>query len=351
MTSHPLTIQAVAGARSPGVRTPLVVRSPNWLGDAVMALPAVRNLRHVLGPNPITVATPSKIADLWRACPWVNHVLELDKPRQLWATAATLRAGRFACAVLLPNSLRTAAEAKLAGIPQVVGYNRSMRGWLLNRAVPVPEYSPARSHQQYYYIDLVRAVGGWDKDDFPPLVPEGETATPADAAAEPVLALCPGAEYGPAKRWPVEYYAEVARALHEQRGARVEIFGAARDAEVAAELTRRIPFAHNRTGQTTLRELIVALYRARLVLCNDSGAMHLASALGTPTAAVFGSTEPARTGPLGPRTRIFRRHVPCSPCFLRECPLDFACMHGSPPAVVLPVCLDLWDRARGPAAG
>ena len=327
------------------VRSPLVVRSPNWLGDAVMALPAVRNLKELLGPSPLTVATPAKIADLWRACPWVDHVLELDQPRHLWATAARLRTQRFACAVLLPNSLRSAAEARLAGIPSVIGYGRSLRSWLLSKSVRTPEYSPARSHQQYYYIDLIRSIGSWDNSEFPPLqpvVPLGfKDKEPGDA---PVLALCPGAEYGPAKRWPVEYYAEVAQALHEKRGARVEIFGAAKDVAVAQELMKLLPHAINRTGQTTLQELLVILHRARLVLCNDSGAMHLASALGAPTAAIFGSTEPSRTGPLGPRTQIFRRHVPCSPCFLRECPLDFACMHGVPPAIVLPACLEMWDK-------
>jgi heptosyltransferase-2 len=148
--------------------------------------------------------------------------------------------------------------------------------------------------------------------------------------------VCPGAEYGPAKRWPVERFAEVARALAAE-GHAILVLGGPNDARVAGEVAGLVPGSRNLAGQTTLGELVDHMTQAALVLSNDSGAMHLASVLGTPTVAIFGSTEPRRTAPLGPRTTWLREHVPCSPCFLRECPLDFACMQQVTVEMVLAV--------------
>lgn len=294
------------------------MRSPNWLGDAVMALPAVRQLKSSLGAEKLAVAAPEKLAALWRACPDVDEVIVLSAPKKLWTTARELRAGKFGGVVLLPNSLRVAAEAFVAGIPKRIGYARDGRRIFLTQAVPVPARNPARLHHRFYYLDLVAALGEAVQDPAPQL---RVTAEP-----QPILALCPGAEYGPAKRWPVDRFAAAARHFMTRDNLRAVIFGAANDAAVASELATLLPEAENRAGQTSLEEFMRALASARLVLCNDSGAMHLASALGTPTVAIFGSTEPQMTGPLGARTEVLRHHVPCSPCFLRECPLDFACM-------------------------
>jgi heptosyltransferase-2 len=151
-----------------------------------------------------------------------------------------------------------------------------------------------------------------------------------------VLAICPGAEYGPAKRWPVENFVAVARHFMATRKAKILLLGATGDVPVAEEFVRQLPEVDNRVGKTSLDEFMTALVTARLVLCNDSGAMHVASALGVPTLAVFGSTEPQLTGPMGGRSRVLRHHVPCSPCFLRECPIDFACMKSiTPEAAIL----------------
>jgi heptosyltransferase-2 len=311
---------------------PLVVRSPNWLGDAVMALPAVRNLKTMLGDDSLAVAAPEKLAALWRKCPFVDGVIALEKPKNLQATAGQLRAGKFGSAVLLPNSLRSAAEAWLAGIPQRFGYARGGRGLLLTRAIPAPARNPARLHQRFYYLDLVAALGGPSDDSLPQLRKEAAAATGPHGL---VLAICPGAEYGPAKRWPVENFVAVARHFIATREAKIVLLGAASDAPIAEEFARRLPEAENRAGKTSLDEFMAALVSARLVLCNDSGAMHVASALGVPTLAVFGSTEPRLTGPMGARTAVLRHHVPCSPCFLRECPIDFACMRSVTPEMAI----------------
>jgi len=309
------------------------VRSPNWLGDAVMALPAVRNLKDMLEDDPLTIAAPEKLAPLWQKCPFVDEVIALAQPKNLQATARQLREGKFGAAVLLPNSLRSASEAYLAGIPQRLGYARGGRGLILTHSIPAPARNPARLHQRFYYLDLVTALGGPSDPSLPKLRKEPTTVTGSRGL---VLAICPGAEYGPAKRWPIQNFVAVARHFIATRKAKVVLLGAPVDAPFADEFARQLPGVDNRVGKTSLAEFMAALVSARLVVCNDSGAMHLASALGVPTMAVFGSTEPQLTGPMGPRSRVLRHHVPCSPCFLRECPLDFACMKGiTPEAAIL----------------
>ncbi len=304
---------------------PTVVRSPNWLGDAVMALPAVRNLKEFLDEETLTIAVPDKLAALWQKCPFVDKVLILDQPKALKATAAQLREGKFANAVLLPNSLRAATESWMAGIPQRIGYARSGRSMLLTHGVPVPPRNPARLHQRFYYLDLVSAIGGGDDPSLPKLRKDPTTVAGSRGL---VLAFCPGAEYGPAKRWPVENFIALARHFITTRKAKILLLGAPVDALIAAEFMKQVPEADNRVGKTSLAEFMAALVTARLVICNDSGAMHVASALGVPTMSIYGSTEPALTGPMGGRIRVLRHHVPCSPCFLRECPIDFSCMTG-----------------------
>ena len=311
---------------------PLLVRSPNWLGDCVMSLPAVRNLKTMLVNESLTVAAPEKLAALWEACPFVDRVIALADPKNLWTTAGQLREGKFDAAVLLPNSLRSGAEVLLAGIPQRVGYARNGRSLFLTDPVPVPPRNPARLHQRNYYINLVTALHGPGNDSMPEL---RRPAPPRGASPRPLLVLCPGAEYGPAKRWPVERFVVVAKHFMAKRGMRVVLLGAPGDAPVAAEFSALLPEAENRVGQTSLAEFISTLCLAQLVLSNDSGAMHLASVLRVPTVAIFGSTEPQLTGPLGPRTSVVRHHVPCSPCFLRECPIDFACMTSVTPERVI----------------
>jgi heptosyltransferase-2 len=336
---------------SPALAGPLVVRSPNWLGDAVMALPAVRNLKTLIGAEPLAVATPEKLAALWRACPFVDRVIALPNPKNIGAVAQQLREGNFTTAVLLPNSLRAALEAWRAGIPQRVGYARGGRGLFLTRTVPVPKRDPVRLHQKYYYLDLAAAVGAPTDESLPELrrpVTEPNGANEKSNLPSPLLptagagAICPGAEYGAAKRWPLESFVAVGQAL-VGRGLPLVILGAKGDAALAAQLAEKLPGARNRAGETTLEEFMAELAAARLVISNDSGAMHLASALGVPTLAIFGSTEPALTGPLGTHTAILRHHVPCSPCFLRECPLDFACMTSITPERVLAAAAGLLD--------
>jgi len=297
-----------------------------------MALPAVRNLKDLLGDESLTVAAPEKLVALWRKCPFVDQVMALSQPRSLPVTVAELRNEKFASAVLLPNSLRAAAEAWQAGIPQRIGYARGGRSLLLTNPIPTPARNPARLHQRYYYLDLVTAMGGPSDASLPKLRKEPTIVTGWRGL---VVAVCPGAEYGPAKRWPVVNFVAVARHFIATRRAKIVLLGAPVDMPLAEEFMRQLPEAENRVGKTTLAQFMAALVSTRLVLCNDSGAMHLASALGVPTLAIFGSTEPQLSGPMGARSRVLRHHVPCSPCFLRECPIDFGCMKSISPEMAI----------------
>jgi heptosyltransferase-2 len=270
---------------------------------------------------------------------------------------------------VLPNSPRSAIEIWLAHIPQRIGYSQPWRNSFLTRAVPTrpghvhmrkptmrelrlliadPRIAtrgfkpPTTAHQIYEYLHLVAALGASDEPTPPSLV-----VTPAEVeaagqkfglleslkAARPIFGLNPGAEYGPAKRWPAEQFIAAARNIQERTSCVWLILGGKGDAALADEIhsALRAPPStlHNLAGQTSLRELMALLKLCRVLLTNDTGPMHVAAALGTPVVALFGSTAPELTGPGLPgdlRHRLLTSDAPCSPCFLRECPIDFRCL-------------------------
>jgi len=317
------TYKRGVAAGHPGDLKPfrIVVRSPNWLGDAVMAAPAVRAIKHGRPDVHLTVLTPAKLADLWSAVPEVDAVLPIAAGETVFSVARRLRSG-FDAAVVLPNSVRSALEPWLAGIPRRVGYAGRWRSRLLDQIVPADRPPGPPRHQVHHYLDLAERIGADLADPTLALPPAGF------AGDGPVrIGLCPGAEYGPAKRWLPERYAEVMQRLSSARGCTWSVFGTARDTPIAAEILGRSGVsAEDRTGKTTLAELMQELRRCRVLVTNDTGTMHLAALLGVPVVAIFGSTEPALTGPLGSGHVVLRRRVECSPCFLRDCPLDFRCM-------------------------
>lgn len=313
----------------------ILVRASNWLGDAVMSAPAVQAIRRGRPDARVTVLTPSKLADFWRVVPGVDEVLTIEPGEGVLAVAEKLRAGNFEAAVLFPNSMRVALEAWFAGIPRRVGYPGHRREWLLNQVFREKKKSrlQAPRHQVHQYLALANFIGAagssvngdwWMVNG--PATTTGHQLTTINAV--PHLALCPGAEYGPAKRWLPERFAEVMSAVHEQTGGDWKLLGVAKDQPVAEAILAAAPCvpATDLTGQTTLAGLIEELRTCDLLLTNDTGTMHLAAFLGVPTVSLFGSTEPALTGPLGAMHHVIRHHVACSPCFLRECPIDFRCM-------------------------
>jgi len=311
----------------------VMVRSPNWLGDAVMAMPAVEAIAKGRPDLELTVVTPSNLAPLWRRMPGVDRVIPLPARRKLFSSARTIReAGPFDTAILFPNSLRSALEARLAGVGYCAGYGNSSSLWLLKTSPPpLPPMHPPEHHGRRY-LRLARWLGA-EITEHGPLIAPRIAAKPEtqrrDFEGAVTLACCPGAEFGPAKRWPAERFAEVAAKVAQRRHCHWLLLGVAKDQPITEEIADALGnSATDLAGKTTLDELIGTLAGCRLLLTNDTGTMHLAAALGVPLVAIFGSTEPILTGPLSDRAILLRHHVECSPCFQRECPIDFRCMEG-----------------------
>ncbi|MEQ1850983.1 MAG: glycosyltransferase family 9 protein [Chthoniobacteraceae bacterium] len=326
----------------------ILIRSSNWLGDAVMSIPAVRAIKRGRPDAHVTILTQEKLVAVWRLVPEVDDIIPVAPPRgtgllrtlagaiQVFQVGARLRGRGFDAAVILPNSLRSALEPWIGRIPRRVGYpGHSPRGLFLNQIYrdtstpPGSTVTGPREHQVRHYLKLAEFIGARigveENHGFP--VPGAECRPPA---APPFrIAVCAGAEYGPAKRWLPERFAEVIRIVGEGSACQWHLVGTAKDSPVAEEIASKAghpPNVENHCGKTTLEELIALLRGCHVLLTNDTGTMHLASVLGLRTVAIFGSTEPSLTGPLGAGHVVLRRQVECSPCFLRECPIDFRCM-------------------------
>jgi heptosyltransferase II len=301
----------------------ILIRGTNWLGDSVISVPAVRAIKRGRPDAHITVAAPEKLAAVWRLVDEVDEVLPLPGGAPFGVARLLKRRDPFDVALLFPNSLRSALEVWLAGIPRRVGFAGHKRRALLNQVVPdFPKLGPIQ-HQVHHYLHLARHLGAQITGELSPI------ATSRNGAASGAfVGLCPGAEYGPAKRWLPERFADVAMRVAAQRGVKWKVFGTAADAANGKIICDAVgSHCENRVGQTTIEQLIDELRTCRLLLTNDTGTMHLATLLGVPVVAVFGSTEHRLTGPLGDGNVVIRHHVECSPCFLRECPIDFRCMH------------------------
>jgi len=318
----------------------LVILAPNWLGDAVMALPAIADVRRASRGASITVAARPAIAPLFQLVPEVNDTIVLPRAAAIGDVAnwrwlgAELADRHFDSALLFPNSLHSALIALRAGIPERWGYSAGWRGGLLTRAVR----RTRGLHQVEYYQQLVHALG------FPNGPIEPRVAVPdqaRDAAARlladggwdgrvPLVALAPGAAYGGAKRWPPLYFAELADSL-AMDGVRCVMIGGAADAatgeQILGALERR-DATINLMGRTDLPTLAGVFGCSRGLVTNDSGAMHLAAAAGVSVTAVFGPTDDAATRPIGDPHVVLVHPVWCRPCMLRECPIDHRCMRG-----------------------
>ncbi len=312
----------------------ILIRSSNWLGDAVISVPAVRAIKMGRPDAQITIV---KIASMWKLVPEVDAVVSLTRNSLLATVFSIRRQSGFDVAILLPNSLRVALEAWLSGAARRVGYRGHSRRWLLNQIIPESLRRGPLEHQATHYLRIAQEIGAETGDAL--CLPRqnhakagrkdiSDSTKAVPLASDRVkLGLCPGAEYGPAKRWLPERFAEVAAAVAAQSPVQWILVGTPNDAAVGQTIAQALrDSCVNRIGQTTLDQLINELRGCRLVLTNDTGTMHLASLLGVPTVAIFGSTEPRLTGPLGDRHIVLRHQVECSPCFLRKCPIDFRCM-------------------------
>ena len=341
----------------------MLILSPNWLGDAVMALPAIADVKRKFPTTRLIVAARRSVADMFRLAPPVDEVLVLQwngrlfRTRDLRADLAALRALAADGAILFPNSFASAWLVSQARIPKRFGYARDWRRRWLTHAVEVPKGSV---HQAEYYQHLVRSC------DVPsgPLQPILEA--PASAMEEarallasrgwdqsrPVVALAPGAAYGTAKRWLPAHFARLMTMLVSTRGAMCVLVGSRGDRETTQWVRDLIPSGERAhvldvAGETSLQTLAGVMSLSRIFISNDSGAMHMASALAVPVVALFGPTREYETAPLprdGVRVEVLLHPVWCRPCMLRECPIDHRCMKGLTPERVCAVVSEMVNR-------
>lgn len=322
----------------------ILIRGPNWVGDAVLAIPAMKAVRALFPDAEITLFVRPFVAGLYAAAPFIDKVWSEAKPSSLadWIRITRdIRNRRFDMALLLPNSFESALMMLLGGVPQRVGYATEGRQWLLTNAVTAASKS---SHQMQYYLYLVKVISATWRSASPrvesPSIEIEATAQERNTARRllaregipieaPFLVLSPGAAYGTAKRWHEDRFATVAETLARELGFYVAVIGSEMEQPIAARICERTVCATAiLAGKTSLETLIGVLAESSLIITNDSGPMHIAAALGVPTVAIFGSTDETVTGPYGLRTRIVKHPVECSPCLLRHCPIDHRCMNG-----------------------
>lgn len=338
----------------PEAASRVVVFAPNWLGDAVMGLPALQSVRAAFPEAHLAVAARPSVAAVYAMAPGVQQVVPLQARAgltsvQRWRQdASRLRDERFDLAVLLPNSFLSAWIAAQAGIPERWGFATDLRGRWLTRAIARPRPG---LHQADYYLALTTAAGVAPAPRHAHLVPPAAAVAAAGALvpSRPYVVLAPGAAYGRAKQWPPARYAELAATLHRTRGLVSVVVGAGADRAAGDELRAALaglpggsaaaPALVDVIGRTDLPTLAAVLAGAAAVVANDSGAMHLAGAVGVPVVAIFGATNEHQTAPLvaSPESRPPRlaiHHVWCRPCMLRDCPLGHACMLGVSAAAV-----------------
>jgi len=321
----------------------ILIVAPNWIGDTVLALPAIGLLRKAYPDSEISLVGPPHIADLFQKSPYVNRVLgcKYNTLKSLLLTASILRRKDFDMAILLPNSMRSALLAYLAGIPLRAGYIKDSRRILLS--IPIKTSKKIRkAHMKEYYLHIIKEVAKCTGSSIGETGPvnEGLHLAPEEITLakeilnrhnireeDLIVGINPGAAYGPAKRWYPERFAEVARRLYEEYGGKVIIFGGKSDGEISKQIveTGNVPVL-NLAGRTTIRELMALISQCKLFITNDSGPMHIAAALSVPVVAIFGSTDPGRTSPIGEGHVIIKKDIECSPCFLRECPHNMECM-------------------------
>ncbi|MDO9423691.1 MAG: lipopolysaccharide heptosyltransferase II [Methylobacter sp.] len=340
-------------ANAPNGTKKILVVGPSWVGDMVMAQSLFIALKHSHPDCRIDVLAPSWTLSLLERMPEVSEAIAMPLPRGKFALmdriklGLSLRSEGYDQAILLPNSWKSAIPPFFANIPVRTGYIGECRWGLLNDARKLDKNLLIMTVQRFVALGLPADAS------MPPVCPKPALTiskdrqqavidkfklTPVAAAAytPKILALCPGAEYGPAKRWPTEYYAEVARHKIDQ-GWQVWLFGSDKDKADAAQINRETSgFCTDFTGRTSLAEAVDLMSLADTVVSNDSGLMHVAAALDKKIIAIYGSSDPGFTPPLNAKAQIISLNLDCAPCFKRECPLGHThCLTGITPDRVL----------------
>jgi len=322
----------------------ILVRAPNWVGDAVMAIPALETIRRTHAGDEICVLARPVVADLFSGQPFADQIVRYDflGRHRGWLgrekLVAELRKEQFNIAVLLQNAFEAAWLAWRAGIPERIGYARDARGPLLTKAIRVPQEGEISKHESQYYLELLHRAGWIEASPaIPPirLLLSDAARTAAESALRSAgarqnawrCAIAPGASYGAAKCWPPERFALLADRLISDCGADVIFFGTVGEKEIAARIRSHMKSrAIFLVGETSLRDLAALFACCSAFVGNDSGAMHVAAAVGLPVIGIFGPTDPEGTAPVTEQFTLIREPVSCSPCFLRRCPVDHRCM-------------------------
>ena len=324
----------------------ILVRGTNWVGDAVMSVPALRELRRIFPGARISLHTRGWARGIFEDARFIDEIITFDKTaskiKDSFAQSSALKEKKFDLAVLFPNSFETALIAKLARVPRRFGYAKEGRSFLLSDAVEIPAWKNRR-HEVYYYLNLVAEI---EKSFFGtqtvleaapridlPVSAERRAAAKnilAEIGVDPTkktVALGVGSTNSAAKRWRAESYAELNDRLQFETGANVVLVGANDEADVSQivfDQSTKKPFVL--TGKTSLAEAVAVLSAVDLLVSNDMGLAHVAPAVGTKTLVIFGPTNEKTTSPFSPNAQTIRRNVECSPCMLRACPIDHRCM-------------------------
>jgi heptosyltransferase-2 len=337
----------------------ILIRATNWVGDAIMALPALRAIKQQFPEDSIGIVARPYVAEIYRDQHICDDLIAYDPTRQHkgWQgrerLALELRTRRFDVALLFQNAFEAAWLAWRAGIPERIGYARDGRSILLTKAISVPEPDEIPAHEKYYYLELLRRAH-WlkqfpDTDQILLEVPEARrrhaAETLLEAGARPHafrVAIGAGASYGSAKCWPPDRFAETINRFQAEHDADIVLFGTPGEVSVSNAIIAGVKHKPvDLTGRTAIGDLPSLLSQCHLFLGNDSGAMHVAAAVGLPVVAVFGPTDPTGTSPVTTRYSIVQQKSYCSPCFLKRCPTDHRCMTRVTPDMVQ-VALNHW---------
>lgn len=334
----------------------ILIIAPNWIGDAVMTQPLLAKLKAQYPGSKIDVLASTWVAPIYRACTEVNDVIEAKfEHKQLqWGLrkwlAKDIKAKNYQACFVLPNSFKSALIPWLANIPFRIGYRGEFRYGLINISLDNPS-KINRPPMIEHYLALSKLLKDDEENSSSALTPTLTISTHAKQSVEKQLVesnintsslfvFCPGAEYGPTKRWPADHFAKLANKLVEENAnAQIVLLGGQGDRDLAAEIilaTGSNPNLNNWCGDTSLDEAIALISMAKAVVSNDSGLMHIAAALKTPQVAIFGSSDPAHTPPLSEKAKVIWLNLPCSPCHKKTCPLGhLRCLNDILPQQVL----------------
>ena len=319
----------------------ILIIAPNWIGDAVSTQPLLANLKVLYPDSKINILASNWVAPVYRACSEVHEVIEakFEHKKLQWnlrkEIAKEIEAKNYQACFVLPNSFKSALIPWLANIPFRIGYRGELRFGLINLALDNPS-KVNRPPMVEHYLVLSQLLKDDESIPLDKLVPKlnvsgaakeqvGQKLQDANINRDFIYAICPGAEYGPSKRWPTEHFAVLAQQLIKQNSNnQIVLLGGKNDYSLAQEITSQsklVSNIHNWCGNTSLDEAIALIGMSKAVVSNDSGLMHIAAALQIPQVAIFGSSDPAHTPPLSDRAKIMWLNMSCSPCHKRVCPL------------------------------